>query len=206
MSASSRLALAAGAGALAVSLAGCGSSGKSSAKTTALPATTTAPTTTPSPAKRSPTDRLILGLVKAPKGSTMQKSLRGSSTQLTPLSQGSRKHHAAAAVVTTNGGALVGYLTSAAEDARNVYKVGLHSTRLLLTLGDLVIGWLLLRQAEVALISLAGDVSDKDRAFYTGKVAAAQFFARTRLPLLTAERAISEAADLDLMDLDEAAF
>lgn len=103
--------LVAGAAALAVGVAGCGSSGKSSAPpaTTTGP-TTTAPTTTTSPAKRSATDRLILALAKAPKPSTMPKSLRGSSTQLTPLSPGSQKHHAAAAVVTTNGGALVGYL------------------------------------------------------------------------------------------------
>ncbi|MBV9293863.1 MAG: acyl-CoA dehydrogenase, partial [Frankiales bacterium] len=43
-------------------------------------------------------------------------------------------------------GALVGYLTDAAEDVRNIYKVGLNTTRLLLALGDLVVGWLLLRQ------------------------------------------------------------
>jgi hypothetical protein len=103
-------------------------------------------------------------------------------------------------------GMLVNYLTSAAEDARNVYKVGLNSTRLLLSLGDVIIGWLLLRQAEVALAALGAGPSDRDRAFYEGKVAAARFFARTRLPLLTAERAIAEATDLELMDLDEAAF
>ena len=45
-----------------------------------------------------------------------------------------------------------------------------------------------------------------ERAFYEGKVAAARFFAATRLPLLTAERAIAEATDNTLMDLDEAAF
>ena len=46
----------------------------------------------------------------------------------------------------------------------------------------------------------------KDKAFYEGKVAAAQFFAQTNLPRLTAERAIAEGIDLALMDLDEAAF
>ena len=48
-----------------------------------------------------------------------------------------------------------------------------------MVLGDVVCAWLLLRQAEVALEKLAGDVSAKDKAFYEGKVAAAQFFART---------------------------
>ncbi|HVA60798.1 MAG TPA: acyl-CoA dehydrogenase [Mycobacteriales bacterium] len=102
--------------------------------------------------------------------------------------------------------ALVGYLTATTEDARSVYKVGLNSTRLLLALGDLVIGWLLLRQAEVALLRLAEGSSPRDTAFYQGKVSAARFFSQTRLPLLAAERAIAEATDLDLMDLDEAAF
>jgi Acetyl-CoA dehydrogenase C-terminal like len=90
-------------------------------------------------------------------------------------------------------------------DLRNIYKVGLNTTRLLMVLGDLVCAWLLLRQAEVALEKLAGDPG-KDKSFYEGKVAAAQFFAHTNLPRLTAERVIAEATDLALMDLDEDAF
>ena len=57
-----------------------------------------------------------------------------------------------------------------------------------------------------ALAKLGGEVSDKDKLFYEGKVAAAKFFAQTNLPRLTAERAIAEVTDLALMDLDEAAF
>jgi hypothetical protein len=99
---------------------------------------------------------------------------------------------------------MINDLMSSAEELRNIYKVGLNTTRLLMALGDVVCAWLLLRQAEVALDKLAGDVSAKDEAFYEGKVAAAQFFAQTNLPRLTAERAIAEATTLDLMDLDEA--
>ncbi|MFL6239608.1 MAG: acyl-CoA dehydrogenase [Actinomycetes bacterium] len=101
-------------------------------------------------------------------------------------------------------GAMVGFLTDSADDARNVYKVGLNTTRLLLALGDLVIGWLLLRHAEVALTRLTS--GGRDEAFYAGKVSAARFFTATRLPLLTAERTIVESTDLDLMDLDESGF
>jgi alkylation response protein AidB-like acyl-CoA dehydrogenase len=90
-------------------------------------------------------------------------------------------------------------------DIRNIYKVGLNTTRLLMVLGDLVCGWLLLRQAEVALDKLAGDAG-KDQAFYEGKVAAAQFFAQHNLPKISAERTLAESTDLSLMDLDEAAF
>src|SRR6476660_9026818 len=91
-------------------------------------------------------------------------------------------------------------------DLRNIYKVGLNTTRLLMVLGDVVCAWLLLRGAEVALEKLSGDVSAKDKAFYEGKVAAAQFFAHHNLPKLTAELAIAEATDLSLMELDEASF
>jgi hypothetical protein len=103
-------------------------------------------------------------------------------------------------------GSMVGFLTSAQDDVRNVYKVELNTVRLLLCLGDLVIGWLLLRQAAVALDALTAGASERDKAFYEGKVAAATFFAQTRLPLLAAERAVAEATTLELMDLDEAAF
>ena len=91
-------------------------------------------------------------------------------------------------------------------DIRNIYKVGLNTSRLLMALGDVVCGWLLLRGAEVALEKLAGDISDKDKAFYEGKIAAAQFFAQHNLPKITAERFLAEHTDLSLMDLDEASF
>ena len=108
-------------------------------------------------------------------------------------------------------GTMVGALTTSdpaieGGDPRNVYKVGQNTTRLLLAAGDLVIGWLLLRQADVALTKLAEGASTQDEAFYRGKVAAGRFFARTVLPRLAADRAVAEAVDNDLMDLDEAAF
>ncbi len=104
-------------------------------------------------------------------------------------------------------GTLGGYAMKSQQEKTELYKVGQHTTRLLLCLGDLVIGWLLLRQAAIAVEALAaGDVSEKDQQFYAGKIAAAKFFAAQRFPLLTAERTIAEAADNDLMDLDEAAF
>jgi alkylation response protein AidB-like acyl-CoA dehydrogenase len=103
-------------------------------------------------------------------------------------------------------GTLVGFLTSAEEDVRNLYKVGLNTTRFLLALGDLVIGWLLLRQADVALAALTTGPSARDIAFYEGKVAASKYFAQTRLPLLSAERAVVEGTNLEIMDLPELAF
>ncbi len=114
-----------------------------------------------------------------------------------------------------DGQALVGYmintLMSADEsaeggDLKNIYKVGLNTTRLLMMLGDVVCAWLMLRGAEVALEKLGGEVSEPDRLFYEGKVAAAQFFAHHNLPKLSAELAIAEATDLSLMELDEGSF
>ena len=97
-------------------------------------------------------------------------------------------------------------VTSGGE-LRNLYKVGLNSSRVLMALGDVVCAWLLLRQAEVALQRLGEEgLSAADQRFYEGKVAAAQFFAAANLPKLSAERAIAEAVNLDLMDLDESAF
>ena len=92
------------------------------------------------------------------------------------------------------------------SDITNIYKVGQNTSRLLLGAGDLVLGWLLLRQAAVATEALEGEVSAKDRDFYTGKIAAASFFAKNVLPMLAGERAIAEATDNTLMDVPETAF
>jgi alkylation response protein AidB-like acyl-CoA dehydrogenase len=102
--------------------------------------------------------------------------------------------------------ALHGFLGASTEQAAELYKVGLNTTGLLLALGDLIVGWLLARQAEVALAKLDQDVAAADRAFYQGKIAAARFFAATVLPRIAAEREIAESTTLDLMELDEGAF
>ena len=92
-------------------------------------------------------------------------------------------------------------------EIRNIYKVGLNTTRLLMVA----------RRRRLRLAAAApgrgrpGEARRrrrrrKDKAFYEGKVAAAQFFAQHNLPRISAERAIAEATDLSLMDLDEAAF
>ncbi|WP_067975699.1 acyl-CoA dehydrogenase [Nocardiopsis trehalosi] len=100
---------------------------------------------------------------------------------------------------------MVGDAMRSAEDAPQLYKVGLNATRLLMAVGDVVLGWLLLRQAEVALAALDG-ASPADHDFYTGKIAAARFFAAQVLPRLAAERRIAEDTTLDLMEVPESAF
>jgi alkylation response protein AidB-like acyl-CoA dehydrogenase len=100
---------------------------------------------------------------------------------------------------------LTGYLMAAAENPTEIYKVGLASVRFLLAVGDLLIGWRLLAQADVAQAALA-TAPTKDEAFYQGKIATAQFFAKNMLPNLTALRGVIDAIDDDIMGLPEAAF
>ena len=109
-------------------------------------------------------------------------------------------------------GAMVGFLLASADQPAEIYKTGLNTTRLLMALGDLVIGWLLLTHAEIALNKLdeiAADVLPQlaaDHDFYAGKLSAGRFFAATVLPRLATERIVVEATTLDLMDLPEDAF
>jgi alkylation response protein AidB-like acyl-CoA dehydrogenase len=113
----------------------------------------------------------------------------------------------AAAQVEAIATAMTGFLMASADAPAEIYKVGLNTTRLLMALGDLVIGWLLLTHAESALRELDQiDAGAPDHDFYAGKVAAARFFAATVLPRLAAERTITEETTLDLMDLPEGAF
>jgi hypothetical protein len=103
---------------------------------------------------------------------------------------------------------MAGFAVASAEQPAEVYRAGLNTTRLLMALGDLVIGWLLARQAEVALRALDEGVpaGSRDAAFYQGKITTALFFAQTVLPRLSVERQIAEDTTLDLMELPEEAF
>jgi hypothetical protein len=104
-------------------------------------------------------------------------------------------------------GRLVGFAMASQRDARAIYQVGEHAVSLLMSAGDLLIGYLLLRQALVAQAALdAGTAGERDTAFYTGKLAVAHWFTRNVLPELSARRAVIEAADLSLMDVPETAF
>ncbi|MFJ8311785.1 MULTISPECIES: acyl-CoA dehydrogenase [unclassified Streptomyces] len=102
-------------------------------------------------------------------------------------------------------GTMITDLTATGEDVKNIYKVGLNTTRLLMASGDVVVGYLLLKGAAVAAEKL-GSASAKDVPFYQGKIAAAKFFAANVLPGVGAARALAETVDNSLMELDEAAF
>ena len=101
---------------------------------------------------------------------------------------------------------LTGYLMSSQETPSDIYKVGLGSVRFLMSVGDLVIGWLLQQQAAVAIEKLDAGATGADKSFYEGKIGAASFFAKNFLPLLTSTRAVLDHIDNEVMELDEAAF
>ena len=75
-----------------------------------------------------------------------------------------------------------------------------------MSVGDLMIGWLLAKQAAVAIEKLDAGAQGDDRAFYEGKIAVASFFAKNMLPMLTSTRSILDNLDNEVMELDEAAF
>ena len=102
-------------------------------------------------------------------------------------------------------GAMVGYSMASQQDPEQIYKTGLHTTKLLESLSEVVIGWLLIRHAEVAVHALP-EASEKDTAFYEGKIASARFFARDAFPKTRLRREAAETEDGALMELPVEAF
>ena len=102
-------------------------------------------------------------------------------------------------------GVLVGHAMESQSEAAKIYEVGLNTSRCLMAVGDIITSWLLLRQADIAVAKLPS-ASAKDKDFYSGKIAAAQFFIKNYLPHITADRKIVEATNVSIMDLPESAF
>jgi len=73
-----------------------------------------------------------------------------------------------------------------------------------LALAELVLGWLLVRHAGVALARR--EANPVDRAFYDGKIASARFFCEEVLPGLGLARRLVENGSLGLMQVPEDAF
>jgi len=101
-------------------------------------------------------------------------------------------------------GVLVGFAMESQENPSEIYKTGLNTSRFLMAVGEIIIAWLLLRQADIALANSANPGRDAD--FYAGKIESAKFFIRTVLPHISAEKAILESEDGGLMNISEAAF
>ncbi|MCP4444145.1 MAG: acyl-CoA dehydrogenase, partial [Myxococcales bacterium] len=76
---------------------------------------------------------------------------------------------------------------------------------ILAALAELTIGWRLVVQSQIASGKVGG-ATGTEKAFYTGKIAAARFFARNVLPGLTLARKLVENTELELMDVPNDAF
>ena len=99
---------------------------------------------------------------------------------------------------------LIEFAMASEEDPTEIYKTGLNTTRLLMSVGEVLIAWLLLRQAEIATTKIQG--SGRDHDFYSGKISAAKYFVRTVLPHITSERVIVESETGEIMSVPESAF
>lgn len=104
--------------------------------------------------------------------------------------------------------AMTGFLIGSFEQPAETYKIGQQSVRLLLAFGDLIVAWLLARQADVAGRALDHEdtLTESDRDFYAGKLAVARFFTTTVLPRLESDRKVIEETTNDLMEIPESAF
>jgi hypothetical protein len=87
----------------------------------------------------------------------------------------------------------------------SLYHVGLHANRILDSVAEVVIGWLLLKAAVVAQRKLP-EASAADKPFYEGKVQSLRFYAKEILPNIALHKKVIEGGDLALMSIDEAVF
>src|SRR6185312_12240727 len=85
---------------------------------------------------------------------------------------------------------------------QSIYHVGFQGNRILFALAELVIGWRLVVNAQVAAKALPAAKGD-DAAFYKGKLAAARFYVKTVLPGIGLAKKLIEQGDLDLMELPD---
>ncbi|MGQ0503890.1 MAG: acyl-CoA dehydrogenase [Myxococcaceae bacterium] len=87
----------------------------------------------------------------------------------------------------------------------SLYHVGLQGNRILFSLADLVIGWLLVQHAEIASAKKA-KASGPDVPFYEGKIASARFFCHEVLPAIALTADFVAKSSLAVMSIPEEAF
>jgi hypothetical protein len=102
-------------------------------------------------------------------------------------------------------GVMVGAMMASQAEPTELYKPALHANSLMESLAELLMGWQLIRHAEVALAALDG-AGDGDRAYYEGKIASARWFAANVLPKAHLRRTLAESEQSTLMSLPDEAF
>jgi len=137
------------------------------------------------------------------KGQTLQKLLGEIKATADGLPEALGVEKAALGRALGDVGAIV--MAMMGKLGQSVYHVGFQGNRILFALAELVIGWRLAIGAKIAL-EKRGAASEADRAFYDGKLAAARFYAKNVLPGIGLARQLVEQGDVELMDVDDAAF
>jgi hypothetical protein len=122
-----------------------------------------------------------------------------------PLAKERELLGAAADDVGNHLGPLFGYMVGSQVEPDNIYKAGLHANWFMDSLSELVIGWQLIRHAEIALEQL-GEANGSKQAFLEGKVASARWFAKYVLPLSAHRRSVAEREHAELMTMPDEAF
>jgi hypothetical protein len=89
----------------------------------------------------------------------------------------------------------------------NMTLVPLYANRFLEMMSETSVAWMLLEGAVIADAKLASvPATDPDHAFYSGKVAAALYFARTVLPGVEHKGTLMADEDKSPIELAEAGF
>jgi len=89
----------------------------------------------------------------------------------------------------------------------SLYHIGLHGNNILFSLGEIVIGWLLLKQGEIAIKKLKkDDLSQKNKFFYKGKISSISFYYAQIMPEIFKREKIISNDIMNLMDIDDLEF
>lgn len=95
------------------------------------------------------------------------------------------------------------FMTMLEKVGESLYHAGLQGNRVLFALAETVVGWLLVRQAVVAVKALETETDQAERNFYQSKIATVRYYCREVLPQITLTRKFIEQSSLDLMEMPE---
>lgn len=88
----------------------------------------------------------------------------------------------------------------------NIKQAFAHAFPFLEAMGDVIIGWMRLWRAVVAVDALAGGVKAKDEAYYRGQIKTTEFFIQTVLPCSLGKMASIQQMSNAAVEMDEAWF
>ncbi len=148
---------------------------------------------------------LLMRKVAKDGGATLQ-GLMGRISQTLETNEGGDELKAERASLAEALGHLQAGLGSLMEKlGDSVYHVGLQGNRVLFSLAEVTIGWLLVRHAAVA-VQKVKTATGPDVAFYEGKIASARFFCAEVLPQTGFAMQQVQKSSLAIMELSEEAF